>query len=91
MAEKEVEALRRARESFVRKRRAMVEQMAPDGAAVSHFAPSFADLQSAIEAIDRAIEDEERLPAGYADEELEEPAAVVSGAEASNVVEFDPA
>ena len=66
MAEQEVEVLRKARESFVRKRRAMAEQMAPAGAASAHFAPAFADLQAAIEAIDRAIKDEEQLPPNYA-------------------------
>lgn len=62
----EVESLRLARESLVRKRRAMVEQMIPAGAAVAHFAPAFVELQGAIEAIDRALADEEALPAGYA-------------------------
>lgn len=66
MISKHVESLRQARENFVRKRRAMAEQMTPDGAAASHFAPSFADLQSAIEAIDRAIADELKLPPEYA-------------------------
>jgi hypothetical protein len=89
MAETEIEVLRRARENFVRKRRAMAEQMAPPGAAAAHFAPSFTDLQAAIEAIDRAIKDEEALPPDYAVDE--EPAAEVSGPEASNVLEFDPA
>ena len=59
MAEDHIEALRKARENFVRKRRAMAEQMVPLGAAAAHFAPSFADLQAVIEAIDRAIADEE--------------------------------
>ena len=66
MSGRYVESLKQARESFVRKRRAMAEQMAPDGAAAGHFAPTFANLQNAIEAIDRAIEDEMKLPAGYA-------------------------
>ena len=66
MSDRYIESLKQARESFVRKRRAMAEQMAPDGAAAGHFAPTFADLQNAIEAIDRAIEDEMNLPAGYA-------------------------
>lgn len=66
MTNKHVELLKEARQTFVRKRRAMAEQMVPDGAAGAHFAPSFADLQNAIEAIDRAIEDETRLPADYA-------------------------
>ena len=50
MAEQEVEMLRKARESFVRKRRAMAEQMVPAGAASAHFAPAFASLQVAISA-----------------------------------------
>ena len=89
MAEDHIETLRKARENFVRKRRAMAAQMVGPGAAAAHFAPSFADLQAVIEAIDRAIADEEKLPAGYApDEEAEPPPA--SG---SNVVDvdFDPA
>ena len=94
MAERDVETLRRARENFVRKRRAMAEQMMPAGAAGAHFAPSFADLQTAIEAIDRAIADEENLPADYALPE-EEPAfgPEGDGARGSNVVDvdFDPA
>src|SRR5215213_4420409 len=94
MAEKDVEALRKARESFVRKRRAMAEQMMPAGAASAHFAPAFADLQAAIEAIDRAIKDEEQLPPDYAQEEpAAAPASVTNGAQGSNVVDvdFDPA
>lgn len=85
--------LRQARENFVRKRRVMAEMMIPAGAATAHFGPSFADLQTAIEAIDRAIADEEALPKGYA---AAEPAQdVVAGidastAEGSNVVDFDP-
>ncbi len=61
-----IEMLKQARESFVRKRRIMAEQMIPAGAAAQHFAPAFADLQASIEAIDRAIADEEKLPEGYA-------------------------
>jgi hypothetical protein len=61
MAEEHVTVLLKARENFVRKRREMAEQMVPDGAAGAHFAPSFVDLQDAIEALDRAIEDELRL------------------------------
>ena len=94
MAEKDAEALRKARESFVRKRRAMAEQMIPAGAASAHFAPAFADLQAAIEAIDRAIKDEEQLPPDYAQEEpVAAPALVASAVEGSNVVDvdFDPA
>ena len=94
MAEKDAEALRKARESFVRKRRAMAEQMIPAGAASAHFAPAFADLQAAIEAIDRAIKDEEQLPPDYAQEEpAAAPASVTNGAQGSNVVDvdFDPA
>jgi hypothetical protein len=59
-----VEILKNARESFVRKRRIMAEQMVPSGAAASHFAPAFADLQAVIEALDRAIVDEGNLPEG---------------------------
>ena len=62
----DVESLKRARESFVRKRREMAEQMIPAGAALAHFAPNFVGIQTAIEAIDRAIADEESLPDGYA-------------------------
>ena len=65
MAQREVDVLERARENFVRKRREMAEQMIPSGAAAGHFAPSFVALQAAIEAIDRAIKDEEGLPADY--------------------------
>ncbi len=95
MANRDAEVLKAARENFVRKRRAMAELMIPAGAATAHFAPSFSDLQVAIEAIDRAIKDEEGLPEGYA---LIEPAqddlAVdASTAGTSNVVDvdFDPA
>ncbi len=62
----DADVLRAARENFVRKRRAMAEQMMPAGAAGPHFAPSFIEIQAAIEAIDRAIADEEALPEGYA-------------------------
>ena len=62
MGEASIEVLKRARENFVRKRREMAEQMVPHGAAASHFAPNFADIQVAIEAIDRAILDELGLP-----------------------------
>jgi hypothetical protein len=92
VAETEVDVLKRARENFVRKRREMAEQMVPTGAAAQHFAPSFVALQAAIDAIDRAIKDEESLPDGYASGEPEvEPRT--SGAEASNVVDvnFDSA
>ena len=94
MAEQDVEVLRKARESFVRKRRAMAEQMVPAGAASAHFAPAFANLQAAIEAMDRAIEDEEQLPPDYANEEPVPPeASQANAAEGSNVVDvdFDPA
>ena len=94
MAEQEVEMLRKARESFVRKRRAMAEQMVPAGAASAHFAPAFASLQAAIEAIDRAIQDEEQLPPDYAQGEPGEVTASNTNAlEGSNVVDvdFDPA
>ena len=66
MAEEHVKVLMQARENFVRKRREMAEQMVPEGAAAAHFAPSFADLQEVIEAIDRAIADEARLPTSEA-------------------------
>ena len=94
MAERDAETLQRARENFVRKRRAMAEQMVPAGAASAHFAPAFASLQAAIEAIDRAIKDEEQLPPDYAQEEpVAAPASVTNGAQGSNVVDvdFDPA
>ena len=94
MAEHEVEVLRKARASFVRKRRAMAEQMVPAGVASAHFAPAFASLQAAIEAIDRAITDEEQLPPDYAMEEAGEVTASNTNApEGSNVVDvdFDPA
>ena len=94
MAEQDVEALRKARESFVRKRRAMAEQMAPAGAASAHFAPAFADLQAATEAIDRAIKDEEQLPPDYAQEEpVETESLEATATESANVVgvNFDPA
>ena len=68
-----MEALKQARENFVRKRRAMAEQMIPAGAAAAHFAPAFSDIQLAIEALDRAIKDEENLPEDYALEVPEEP------------------
>ena len=86
-----IETLRKARESFVRKRRVMAEQMVPSGAAAAHFAPSFEELQRAIEAIDRAIADEEALPERYAAEEPTEAEAAM--ADGSNVqhVDFDPA
>jgi hypothetical protein len=93
VAEQDAEVLRKARESFVRKRRAMAEQMVPAGAASAHFAPAFADLQAAIEAIDRAIKDEEQLPPDYAQDELgSAPASGANGVEGSNVVDvdFDP-
>ena len=85
-----VETQPRARESLVRKRRTMAEQMVPAGAASSHFAPSFSDLQAAIEAIDRAIADEERLPVGYA---AEEPTPEISQVDGTNItnLDFDPA
>lgn len=91
MAETDAEMLRKARENFVRKRRIMAEQMMPTGAAAAHFAPTFAELQAAIEAIDRAIADEKSLPAGYAIEEA--PADALDKADMSNVeiVDFDPA
>ena len=60
----------------------------------AYFAPAFASLQTAIEAIDRAIKDEEQLPPDYA---MEEPGDVTASntnaLEGSNVVDvdFDPA
>ena len=92
MGEEHIAVLKQARESFVRKRRAMAAQMVPDGAAAAHFAPSFADLQAAVEAIDRAIHDEENLPAGYAaaDEAHEAPGDRTGSANVVNV-DFDPA
>lgn len=66
MGEYNIDVLKRARENFVRKRREMAEQMVPHGAAASHFGPSFADIQIAIEAIDRAILDEAGLPDEHA-------------------------
>lgn len=93
MAKADGETLRKAREHFVRKRRAMAEQMVPSGAATAHFAPSFADLQAAIEAIDRAILDEDQLPDGYAAEEPKQDARADDALGGSNVVDvdFDPA
>ena len=93
---KHTETLKQARESFVRKRRIMAEQMIPSGAAAQHFAPAFRDLQDAIEAIDRALADEERLPEGYAaaEPDVSEGTAKQDGPDkASNVVymDFDPA
>lgn len=87
MAERHIDTLRHARENFVRKRRTMAEQMIPPGAAAAHFAPTFADLQGVIEAIDRAIADEEKLPPGYAPEEEIRESAPPSGG--SNVVDVD--
>nr|AGS49904.1 hypothetical protein [uncultured bacterium esnapd21] len=95
MAAENIEILNQARESFVRKRRAMAEQMIPAGAAAQRFAPAFADLQNAIEALDRAIADEEKLPEGYATKEPETARPdLPNGGDAtpSNVVDvdFDP-
>ncbi len=87
-----IETLKQARESFVRKRRAMAEQMIPAGAAAQHFAPAFADLQASIEAIDRAITDEEKLPESYAAAEpaASEPTGTNGDASSSsNVVDVD--
>ena len=91
MSDEYVLTLRRARENFVRKRRSLAEQMIPPGAAAAHFAPTFADLQAVIEALDRAILDEEQLPEGYAADGSEP--VEVSSADGSNVVDvnFDPA
>ena len=89
-----IETLKQARENFVRKRRTMAEQMIPSGAATQHFAPAFADLQASVEAIDRAIADEEKLPEGYAAAEPQASEGKDSDANsASNVVDidFDPA
>ena len=87
-----IETLKQARESFVRKRRAMAEQMIPAGAAAQHFAPAFADLQASIEAIDRAIADEEKLPEGYAaadPEALGQAGTNGNASSTSNVVDID--
>jgi hypothetical protein len=62
MAKRQVDILKQARDNFVRKRREMAEQMIPDGAAAAHFAPAFAELQAAIDAIDRAMTDEAAQP-----------------------------
>src|SRR5215203_2923108 len=97
MGRGDVETLKQARESFVRKRRLMAEQMVPDGAAAQHFAPAFVDLQSAIEAIDRAIQDEESLPDGYAEAVVQAPEQPRDGeaggldSDAVISVDFDPA
>ena len=94
MAADPIETLKQARESFVRKRRSMAEQMVPTGAAASHFAPNFSDIQAAIEAIDRAIEDEGRLPEGYAAAEpASGPGPELATLDGTNVtdVDFDPA
>src|SRR5687767_725393 len=48
-----------------RKRRSMAEQMIPTGAAADRLAATSAELQVVIEAVDRAISDEEQLPEGY--------------------------
>lgn len=69
MAQRQVDVLKQARNNFVRKRREMAEQMIPDGAAAAHFAPSFAELQVAIEAIDRAMIDEAAQPDEFAQHE----------------------
>ena len=89
MAEEHIRVLVQVRENFVRKRREMAEQMVPEGAAAAHFAPSFVDLQDAIEAIDRAIEDEARqLNPGSTEGPAGKPGA---GANENVVaVDFDP-
>ena len=90
MAERDIETLRRARENAVRKRRAMAEQMVPRGAAMAHFAPNFSELQAVIDAIDRAIEDEARLPPDYgADDEEPQNGSEPDRPEGSNVVDVD--
>ncbi len=69
-------------------------QLVPAGAASARFAPAFASLQAAIEALDRAIKDEEQLPPDYAQEEAVAPEAWEAHAgDGSNVVDvdFDPA
>ena len=90
-----IKILRQARESFVRKRRTMAEQMIPAGAAAQHFAPAFADLQVSIEAIDRAIADEEKLPEGYAVAEPEASGETGTNGDANSTstvvaIDFDP-
>ena len=72
MAEEHLAALKQARENFVRKRRAMAEQMIPAGRQ-RRISPCVSDVQVAIEALDRAIKDEESLPEDYALEVPEEP------------------
>ena len=91
MSDQHLQTLRQARENLVGKRRYMSEEMTPPGAAAAHFAPSFTDLQAVIEALDRAMADEQQLPEGYAPEEREAIPAASSGD--SNVVDidFDPA
>src|SRR5215211_4746914 len=89
VAEREVEVLKRARENFVRKRREMAEQMIPSGAAAAHFAPIFAALQTAIDAIDRAIKDEEALPVDYASTASQPEDMSSAATESSNVVDVD--
>jgi hypothetical protein len=89
VAEREVDVLKRARENFVRKRREMAEQIVPTGAAAPHFAPSFAALQAAIEAIDRAITDEENLPEGYASGDPDPQEMSGAATESTNVVNVD--
>lgn len=84
MAQRDVEILVRARENFVRKRREMAEQMIPSGAAAAHFAPAFAELQTVIECLDRAIEDEGNLPETYAELPLHEPVPGESNVEHVN-------
>lgn len=86
----DIDSLKQARESLVRKRRAMAEQMIPAGAVASHFAPAFVELQGAIEAIDRAIADEEALPAGYA--AIDTPSIGLVAVDGATVDrDFDPA
>ena len=61
---------------------------------LSAYVRAFANLQAAIEAIDRAIRDEEQLPPDYAQgEPVAAPGSVTNGAQGSNVVDvdFDPA
>jgi hypothetical protein len=87
MALRDADVLARARENFVRKRREMAEQMIPAGAAGAHFAPSFSELQAAIEAIDRAIEDEKRLPEHYGEAREAESVRDTTNVEHVN---FDP-
>jgi hypothetical protein len=71
MAVEEVEALKKARKTFVQARRRWVARMnAPPGSPSATpedplaLAAQFSAMQAAIEALDRAIKDEGGLPPG---------------------------